>query len=68
VCITYNMAVTIGSDMQRKVNVRSNCFGAICIVIAKDYRVSLALLLDMQQALPSHSNTVPYVCIPDRKI
>jgi len=30
------MAVTIGSAMQREVNVRSNCYGAMCIVIAKD--------------------------------
>jgi hypothetical protein len=37
-CITYNMAVTIGSVMQREVNVRSNCYGTMCIVTAKDYR------------------------------
>ena len=64
-CITYNMVVTIGSDMQRKVNVGSTCFGAMCIVISKGYRVPLSLLLDKQQPFPSHNNTIIYVGIPN---
>jgi hypothetical protein len=44
--------------MQRRVDVWSNCFGAICIVIAKDKGGTLALLLDMQQHFSPYNNTM----------
>jgi hypothetical protein len=59
------MAVKIGSDTQREVNVRSNCYGAICNVISKDYMAPLGYVV-AQLVEPLHFKSEG--SIPDRVI